>query len=203
VPAGWASGSRSSVVGRSWPGHRRVRRANASVTVTQPLVSHSHRTQRNWSWSRLHRLRLRHAPASAPCPSERCVAFTLRHRRRATDTTLGLQNRFAVACWSPVAATTVPPTDGGSGAERSRAGVASLLRQPTPSIRPNRIPSIHAYSSCAEAAINYYHSFSYKNKKKKRKRTDTLTSRSVVCATWRRIGEEGARLRRLAPTLTA
>lgn len=143
------------------------------------------------------------APASAPCPSERCVAFTLRHRRRATDTTtLGLQNRFAVACWSPVAATTVPPTDGGSGAERSRAGVASLLRQPTPSIRPNRIPS-HAYSSCAEAAINYYHSFSYKNKKKKRKRTDTLTSRSVVCATWRRIGEEGARLRRLAPTLTA
>lgn len=42
------------------------------------------------------------APASAPCPSERCVAFTLRHRRRATDTTtLGLQNRFAVGRPSP------------------------------------------------------------------------------------------------------
>jgi hypothetical protein len=144
------------------------------------------------------------APASAPCPSERCVAFTLRHRRRATDTTtLGLQNRFAVGRPSPrrrcrrrMGAAEQ------SRAEQSRAGVASLLRQPTPSIRPNRIPS-HAYSSCAEAAINYYHSFSYKNKKKKRKRTDTLTSRSVVCATWRRIGEEGARLRRLAPTLTA
>lgn len=148
-------------------------------------------------------------PPATPAPRARQCAVPVRALRRiypAPPTTCDRHHHAWLAkslrCWSPVAATTVPPTDGGSGAEQSRAGVASLLRQPTPSIRPNRIPS-HAYSSCAEAAINYYHSFSYKNKKKKRKRTDTLTSRSVVCATWRRIGEEGARLRRLAPTLTA